>query len=75
MLERNGFVVLDRKAVHTYVAAYHDVFQEQLPLYVTADSILHAVFKSEDALLEGIERAELKGAVESLVTRLRAALR
>ncbi len=75
MLSRNGFVVLARKPVHSYVAAYHDIFQEQLPLYVTADSILHAVFRSEDALLEGIERSELKKRVVELVTRLRAALR
>ena len=75
MLTKNGFVVLGRKPVHSYVAAYHDVFQEELPLYVTADSILHAIFRSEDALLEGIERVELKKRVVELVSRLRAALR
>lgn len=74
LLAKNGFVVLARKPVHSYVAAYHDVFQEQLPLYVTADSILHAIFRSEDALLEGIERAELRRSVSSLISRLRDAL-
>jgi len=75
LLAKNGFVVLERKQVHSYVAAYHDIFQEQLPLYVTADSILHAVFRSEDALLEGIERTELKKRAVELVAGLRAALR
>lgn len=75
MLAKNGFVVLERKQTHSYVAAYHDVFQEQLPLYVTTDSILHAVFRSEDALLEGIERTELKKRAVELVRGLRAALR
>lgn len=75
LLAKNGFVVLERRPVHSYVAAYHDVFQEQLPLYVTADSILHAVFRSEDALLEGIERTDLKKRAVDLVNGLRAALR
>ena len=74
MLVKNGFVVLARKPVHSYVAAYHDIFQEQLPLYVTTDSILHAIFRSEDALLEGIERVELHRSISTLVSRLRDAL-
>jgi hypothetical protein len=75
LLAQNGFVVLSRKPVHSYVAAYHDIFQEQLPLYVTADSILHAIFRSEDALLEGLERSDLRIRAVELVTRLRTALR
>jgi hypothetical protein len=74
MLGKNGFAVLARKPVHSYVAAYHDIFQEQLPLYVTTDSILHAIFRSEDALLEGIERIELHRSIATLVSRLRDAL-
>ncbi len=74
LLGKNGFVVLARKPVHSYVAAYHDIFQEQLPLYVTTNSVLHAIFRSEDALLEGIERVELRRSVSLLVSRLRDAL-
>jgi hypothetical protein len=30
--KENGFVVLDRLAYVSYAAAFHDIFQEQLPL-------------------------------------------
>jgi hypothetical protein len=75
LLEKNHFVVLARRPVHSYVAAYHDIFQEQLPLYVSADSIFHAVFRSEDVILEGLEDAELKPLTGTLLDKLRAALR
>lgn len=75
MLGKNHFVVLERRPAHSYVAAYHDVFQEQLPLYVTADSIFHAIFRSEDVILEGLEDAELKPLTGQLLQKLRAALR
>ncbi|HSO39769.1 MAG TPA: DUF3160 domain-containing protein, partial [Labilithrix sp.] len=52
----NGFVVLDRRGYSTFSWALHDVYQSQLPLYVSADAILHAVYSSNDHLLAQIER-------------------
>ncbi len=75
MLTRNGFVVLDRAEMHSYVAAYHDVFQEQLPVFISADSVLHSIFRSNDVLLEDIERHDLVPRLDRVLERLRAALR
>jgi hypothetical protein len=73
-LRAHGFVVLDRLAYASYAAAFHDIFQEQLPLYVGIDPILHAVFRGTEGALERVERSRLKPALGSLLKKLRRAL-
>lgn len=73
-LRANGFVVLDRLQYASYASAFHDVFQEQLPLYVGVDPILHAVFRGTEHALERVEKARLVPAVASLLRKLRGAL-
>jgi hypothetical protein len=58
-LAQQGFVVPERLAYTDYTRAYYDVHRGQLPVYVTADSILHAVYASHDQLLAGVEREKL----------------
>jgi hypothetical protein len=74
LLRNNGFVVLDRLPYVSYANAFHDVFQEQLPLYVGVDPILHAVFRGTEAALERVERKRLVPALSSLLRKLRSAL-
>jgi hypothetical protein len=71
LLAQNGFVVLDRLAYSNYAHAFHDVFQEELPLYVSADSILHAVFRATDSALEIAERKRLVPALDKMLDKLR----
>lgn len=59
VLGRIGFAVPARLEMPSYAHAYHEVFQSQLPVYVTADSIFHAVFASHDAVVERLERMRL----------------
>jgi Protein of unknown function (DUF3160) len=74
LLRRNGFVVLDRLPYANYANAFHDVFQEQLPLYVGIDPILHAVFRGTERALERVERKRLVPALASLLQKLRRSL-
>lgn len=55
LLGKSGFVVLERKTYSTYAWALHDVYQSELPVYISADAILHAVYSSNDHLLAQIE--------------------
>jgi hypothetical protein len=75
LLRDNGFVVLDRLPYVSYAAAFHDIFQEQLPLYVGVDPILHAVFSGTERALEKVERGQLRPALTSLLKKARATLR
>jgi hypothetical protein len=73
-LARNRFVVLDRVAYRDYASAFHDVFQEELPLFVGVDPILHAVFRGTELALERVERKRLVPALASLLKKLRVGL-
>ncbi|MBI4956303.1 MAG: DUF3160 domain-containing protein, partial [Myxococcales bacterium] len=73
-LREHGFVVLDRLPYASYAAAFHDVFQEELPLYVGVDPILHAVFRGTELALERVERRRLLPALGSMLKKLRTTL-
>ncbi len=74
ILQKNGFVVLDRLAYTDYAFAFHDIFQEELPLYVGPDPILHAVFRATELVLSRIERKRLEPALVSMLGKLRKSL-
>lgn len=54
-LARDGLVVPARLAYDTYTTAYYDVHRAQLPVFVSLDSILHAVYASHDHLFATLE--------------------
>ncbi|HEV7554500.1 MAG TPA: DUF3160 domain-containing protein, partial [Kofleriaceae bacterium] len=66
-LARDGFVVPARLGYDDYTSAYSDIHRGQLPVFVTADSILHAIYISHDQLVAKLEH-------ELLITRLDHAL-
>lgn len=69
-----GFVVPERLRFDSYAVALHEVYQSQLPLYVSTDAILHAVYAVNDALVADIERAVLLPRLGRVVAALRSAL-
>lgn len=74
LLRANGFVVLGREKHESYAAAYHDVFQQQLPLFVSVDSIFHAVFRSTETLLAEVEKSTLGPKLARSIDLMRATL-
>ncbi len=55
LLSVNGFVVPARLETDGYADALHEVYQSQLPIYVSADAIFHAVFRSHEAVVGALE--------------------
>jgi hypothetical protein len=74
MIDRAGFVVPARLEVPTYTHGYHEIFQSQLPVYITADSIFHAIFASHDAAVERLERARLSPMLAQALNDMHCAL-
>ena len=74
-LGQHGFVISERKTFPTFVYGYETIYVEDLPLFVSADSILHAVHQSFDSLLVSIERESLIPALTRFLNRARARLR
>lgn len=73
-LDESGFVVMERARYLSYAVAFHDVFQQQLPVYVSADAILNAVFQSTQTLLESAERNRLAPRLVKMIPRMRSTL-
>jgi hypothetical protein len=58
-LDKLGFVVSERLVDTTYSWMFHELYQSQMPLYVSSDAIFHAVYASNDKLIESIETARV----------------
>jgi hypothetical protein len=57
LLKKNGFVVAGRLSAESFAELYYRVFTLDLPVFITADSLLHAWHRSYDSILEEIETA------------------
>ncbi|MFI5298233.1 MAG: DUF3160 domain-containing protein, partial [Polyangiales bacterium] len=73
-LMKDGFVVPARFADGDYVLALHEIYQSELPLYVSADAILHAVYASNDKLIAKIESGSLSPKLWTFLESLHCAL-
>lgn len=73
-LTENGFVITKRKTFPSFAYGYKSIYAEDLPVYVSADSILEAVHRTFDALLSQTEERVLVDELSTLLTGMRAAL-
>jgi len=74
LLRQNGFVVSGRRSFPSMLTVYAELYAADLPLYVSADSVLNAVHLSYDSILADIETAHLIGSLERLVDGMRQKL-
>lgn len=72
-LSNDGFVRTDQQ-FPTFTYGYGTIYLEDLPVFVSADSILFAMHRSYDAILKGIEMTELLPALVDLIDAMRARL-
>lgn len=73
-LSRNGFVVPEEKSSRAFVDAFLAVYVADLPVFVTADSILHAWHRSFDKLVAEIETMQIRPLLAQVVRRTRIEL-
>jgi hypothetical protein len=73
-LGKNGFVISDRMHFPGFTFGYETIYADDLPVFVSADSILYAVHRSYDSLLQALEMQSMRPQLLSLLTGMRAAL-
>jgi len=73
-LRAHGFVALDRHPHDSYATAFHEIFRQQLPVFVSVDAILHAIYSGHGAMLMHIESEALAPALVRTLTALRRTL-
>lgn len=74
-LLREGLLVPERLGWDDYTSAFEDVHRSQLPVYVSADAVLHAVYVSHDKVLAELEADVLSGLTRQAIERMHEALR
>ena len=74
LLQAHGFVVTERLKRGSFGYAFLEAYHADLPVFVSADAILHAFHMSYDALLKSVEEKVLIRNLDTLLTRLHAAL-
>jgi hypothetical protein len=55
LLQQNGFMVSERLSYATFIHAFAEIYYKDLPLFISADAILHAVHISYDEILKQTE--------------------
>ena len=58
----------------SYAYGYHEIFQSQLPVYITADSLFHAIFASHDAIVAKLESSSIAPVLAAALDRMHCAL-
>jgi hypothetical protein len=75
LLDKNGFVIADgRHFDNTFLGGWLTIFRADLPLYITADALLHAVHRSYDAILKDLELSILVPATGQMLASIRERL-
>ena len=74
VLAEHGFVVLRSDEPTTPEQLYHRVYDADLPVLITTDSISYALHRSFDSILAETERAFLAGEVDAMLAGLHTQL-
>lgn len=72
-LDRIGFVVLPAPRFASYAQAFHEVYQSQLPLYVSIDAVLHALYAGHARIVGDLERVGLSPRLERALAAMACA--
>jgi hypothetical protein len=73
-LTQKGFVVSANHTFPTFAYGYMSIYSADLPVYISADSILEGVHRSYDALLQTTETSKLITELQSLLDGMRTGL-
>lgn len=70
LLAKNGFVAVGDAQTYTFASTYLDLYFNDLPVFISADSMLHALHKSFDSMLLDFERQVLIPEVERMLAAM-----
>jgi hypothetical protein len=73
-LSEKGFVVSGERVFPSFAYGYSTIYAEDLPVYVSADSILESVHRSYDRVLQELEVVLLSNELSELLSGMRQRL-
>lgn len=66
-LTRDGFVVTQRMSTESFGEMYNRLCADEMPMFVTADSVLHAWHRTFDAMLADLEERYCMATIEAML--------
>jgi len=73
-VEENGFAIVDDQSFSSFAYGYSEIYMQDLPVYVTADMVLEAIYRSHDKILQSLEQSALVPLLDDLLSSLRTRL-
>jgi len=70
----NGFVVSERLGNVSFAGSFYQIFNDDLPVFVSADSGLHALHRTYVSMLEELEELQLATLLESVISNMSSQL-
>jgi len=70
LLQKNSFMVSERLSPQSFITGFRQVYDNDLPVYISTDAILHTIHLSYDAILQDFERTLLIPKITELLTLL-----
>jgi hypothetical protein len=71
MLEQNGFVTSRDRPYASFALGHLALYKQDLPIFISADAILHAWHRAYDDLLVEVEKELFKDALDRYLERVR----
>jgi hypothetical protein len=70
LLKQNLFFATERLSHYNFGTAFHAIYYDDLPVFVSTDAILHALHMSYDKILKTLEREIMAGNLEEFLKSL-----
>ncbi len=71
LIGNHGFMVTERLNFINFAKAMNDIYHRDLPLYISADAILHSLHFSMDKMLEEAEKFHLSESLKSMLQKMK----
>lgn len=74
VFQETGFVVSERQRAQSFAEMYYRIYSDDLPVFVSADSVLHAWHRSFDAILNELEEKVLSNSIAKVLDGMQRAV-
>jgi hypothetical protein len=71
LINKHGFMVSERLNYYTFIHAFWDIYQKDMPVYISTDAILHALHFSFNGILRDIEKYGLAVRLDTAVNMMK----
>jgi hypothetical protein len=74
VFKKNGFVVSERLGAKNFTDLFYRIYSNDLPVFISADAILHGWHRSYDAILEELEETYLARSLSEILEGMAQAI-